>query len=145
MNPEILLSRLHGVRATGPASWRGNCPNGHTKARGTLAITQGEDGRILLMCFACHDTPAILGALGLELADLFPESIRDPSPEARQQAREAFKRNAWAAALRVLSREVAIVVCAAGDLRQGEPLEPDDHARLCLAMQRIDGAREVLA
>ena len=98
MNASLLLSRLEGVRRSGDG-WRANCSNGHAKARGSLSITEADDGRILLSCFACHDTPAILHTLGLEMADLFPERIRDPSPEARQRAREAFKRNSWTAAL----------------------------------------------
>lgn len=145
MSAELLLSHLHNVRATGPNAWRADCPNGHQHARGSLAVTVGDDGRVLLYCFACNDVQGILGAVGLELADLFPERIKDPSPEARQRAREAFKRNAWAAALRVLSREATVVLAAAGMLRQGRALTAEDDARLTLAMQRIDGARELLA
>lgn len=145
MSADILLSRLQHVRSTGPASWRADCPNGHQHARGSLAITQADDGRVLAHCFACSDVHGILSAVGLELADLYPERIKDPSPEARQRAREAFKRNGWAAALRVLSREATVVLAAAWMLRNGRTLTADDGARLTLAMQRIDRAREVLA
>lgn len=145
MSADLLLSRLQHVRGTGPASWRANCPNGHQHARGSLAITVADDDRILLTCFACHDTPAILAAVGLELADLYPERIKDTSPEARQRAREAFKRDGRRAALGVLSRECLVVLAAAGMLRQGLALTADDDNRLTLAMQRIDDARAVLA
>lgn len=144
MNVELLLSRLQHVRRSGN-HWRADCPNGHQHAHGSLAITVAEDGRLLLTCFACHDTPAILTALGLELADLYPERIRDPSPEARQRAREAFKRDGWRAALNVLGRESTCVMVAAGTLARGEPLNPDDYARLELAYKRIEDARAVLA
>lgn len=144
MNAAMLLSRLEDVRRSGDG-WRANCPNGHAKARGSLSIAEADDGRILLSCFACHDTPAILGTLGLELADLFPERIRDPSPEARQRAREAFKRNAWAAALGVLSREAGVVLLAARDTLAGKALSADDAERLTLAVDRIRHAREALA
>ncbi|SRR5579875_271314 len=123
MTAELLLSRLKHVRATGPASWRADCPNGHTKARGSLAVTESADGTVLLHCFACSDVHGILSAVGLEVADLFPERIKDTSPEARQRAREALKRTAWAAALRVLSRETCVVNAAAGWLRQRKTLE----------------------
>lgn len=145
MSADLLLPRLHNVRGTGPNSWRADCPNGHQHARGSLAITQGDDGRVLAHCFACSDTHGILAAVGLELADLFPERIKDPSPEARRAAREAFKRNAWAAALRVLSREACVVNAAAGWLQQRKELTDDDYSRLVLASTRIDQAREVLA
>lgn len=144
MSTDVLLSRLRGVRATGPSSWRADCPNGHQHARGSLAVSVADDGRVLLTCFACHDTPAILAALGLELADLYPERIRDPSPEARQRAREAFKRDGWRAALGVLGRESTCVLVAAGMLAHDEPLSADDHERLALAVERIGDAREVL-
>ena len=144
MNAAMLLSRLEGVRRSGD-SWRANCPNGHAKARGSLSVTEADDGRILLSCFACHDTPAILRTLDLEMADLFPERIRDPSPEARQRAREAFKRSAWVAALGVLGREAGVVLLAARDVLAGNVLRADDVERLALAEDRITRAREALA
>lgn len=145
MNAETLLARLEHVRKSGQASWRADCPNGHQHARGSLAITEGSDGTLLLHCFACGDVQGILTSLGLELRDLFPERIKDTSPEGRRQARAAFKQSAWAAALRVLSREATVVLVAAGMLRHGETMTPEDDARLSLAMQRIDDARAVLA
>lgn len=145
MSADILLSRLQHVRSTGPASWRADCPNGHSKSRGSLAITQADDGRVLLHCFACSDVHGVLSAVGVELADLFPGRIKDPSPEARQRARESFKGSSWAAALRVLSREACVVLAAAGMLRQGRALTAEDDNRLTTAMQRIDYARAVLA
>lgn len=143
MNSDLLLARLEGIRKHG-TGWRADCPNGHNKARGSLSITEADDGRILLTCFACHDTPGILAALGLELADLFPERLRDPSPEGRRAAREAFKRNAWGAALGVLEREAGVVNLAAHDLAAGKVLNQPDCARLLLAIERIEHARAVL-
>jgi hypothetical protein len=142
---DVLLGRLQHVRKSGPSSWRADCPNGHQRARGSLAITESDDGRILVTCFACHDTPAVLAAVGLELADLYPERIRDPSPEGRRRAREAFKQSAWAAALRVLEREATVCIVAAGMLRAHLALTHDDDARLATAMERIRDARAVLA
>lgn len=144
MNAALLLSRLDGVRRSGEG-WRAICPNPvHQHRKQTLSIGEADDGRILLTCFACHDTPGILGALGLEMADLYPERIRDPSPEARQRAREAFKRSSWAAALGVLGREARVVLLAAHDMMGGAALSADDMARLALAEGRIQRAREVL-
>lgn len=144
MSADILLTRLQGVRRSGDG-WRADCPNGHTKSRGSLSIMQADDGRVLLHCFACSDVHGVLSAVGLELTDLFPERIKDPSPEARQRARESFKRSAWGAAVRVLSYEATVVLAAAGTLRHGDQLTPEDDARLTLAMQRIEDARAVLA
>lgn len=145
MNATMLLTRLGGVRRSG-AGWRANCPNpAHTRVRSSLSVIEADDGRILMSCFACHDTTTILAAIGLEMADLFPERIKDPSPEARRAAREAFKRDGWRAALNVLGREAGIVAMAAHDLLAGKSLPPPDVARLALAEERIQRAREVLA
>lgn len=145
MNAALLLTRLDGVRRSGEG-WRAICPNPvHQHRKPSLSITEAPDGRILMDCFRCHDTRAVLGALGLELADLFPERIRDPSPEGRRAAREAFKRSSWAAALPVLARESFVVKLAAGDVLAGKVLPDADMQRLALAVDRIQQAREVLA
>lgn len=144
MSAAALLSRFENVRRAGDG-WRADCPNpAHSRVKGSLSITEADDSRVLLHCFACHDVHGILGALGLELADLFPERIRDPSPETQARAREAFRRSGWVAALGVLAREACIVLAAAGTLRQGQALTGEDDARLTLAMDRIGNAREVL-
>lgn len=143
MNAAALLARLDGVRQYGKG-WRADCPNDHGKARGSLAITEADDGRVMLHCFACSDTSGVLRALGMEMADLFPIRGKDASSEARKAAADAFKRNAWGAALSVLDRESAVVMIAASDMHRGVTLSPNDDARLLLAMERIARAREVL-
>jgi hypothetical protein len=143
MSAASLLSRLQGVRQHG-TGWRADCPNGHSKSRGSLSITEADDGRVMLHCFACNDTPSILRALSLEMADLFPERIKDPSPDARKAAAEAFKRNAWGAALGILDREATVVLIASNDVYNGKVLAPDDVNRVALAAQRIAQARAVL-
>ncbi len=144
MNASILLARLNGVRASG-SGWRADCPNGHTKARGSLSITEADDGRILLTCFACYDTPGMLASLGLEMADLFPERIRDASEAARKSAREPFKRDGWRAALPVLRRESTIVLIVGADLQKGKALSEVDMQRLDEAVERIQSAQAMLA
>lgn len=137
------LSLLKNVHSNG-TGWRADCPNGHDKARGSLSITEADDGRVLLTCFACHDTLGILASIGLELADLFHKPIKDPSPEARKAAHEAHKRAGWNAALGVLAREATVVEIAAHDLAGHKALSEADHTRLLLACERVHGAREVL-
>lgn len=144
MHIETLLTRLEHVKRNG-AGWRADCPVGHSHARGSLSLSEADDGRILLHCFACGNATDPLRALGLELADLFPDRIKDPSPQARREAREAFKRSSWAAALGVLARESVIVLIAARDLRAADVFAGEDADRLALAVERIEGAREVLA
>lgn len=143
MSATLLLSRLQGVRQRGNG-WRADCPNGHSNARGSLAITDSDSGSVILHCFACGDTRGVLRALGMELADLFPMRVKDASPEGRKAAADAFKRNAWGAALGVLHRESTVVLIAANDLHAGNALAFADMARVGMAAQRIAQAREVL-
>jgi hypothetical protein len=138
-----LLARLERVKQTGPGQWIARCP-AHQDKSPSMSVKQCDDGTILLHDFAGCSPSDILAAVGLELRDLFPERIKDTSPEGRRRARQAFKQGAWAAALGVLSREATVVGCAAGMLRQGHALTPEDDTRLTLAMQRIDDARAVL-
>lgn len=144
MTAAVLLSRLEGVRQHGNG-WRANCPNPvHSSVKGSLAITETGDGTVLLKCFACHDVSGILAAIGLELADLFPERIRDPSPEARQRAQQAFKASGWKAALGVLAHEATVVEVAAATIEAADVLTAAGSERLHLAIDRIHRAREVL-
>lgn len=138
-----LLPLLRDVRSTGRDSWAATCPNGHAH-KGGLSIREEADGRILLHCFKGCAPLAVLASVGLELADLFPERIRDATPEARRASREAFQRNAWQAALGVLGREANVCLIACGMARRGEVLAAEDFERLQEAEARIQSAREVL-
>lgn len=143
MGAQLLLDRLQNVRQYG-SGWRADCPNGHNNTRGSLSVLEADDGRVLIHCFACNDTLGVLRAIGLEMTDLFPERIKDPSPEARRASIEAFKRSAFAAALGVLDREATIVQIAATDTFTGKTLSAKDVVRVGVAAERIARSREVL-
>jgi hypothetical protein len=117
---DALLPRLDRVQH-GTHGWRADCPNGH-KTRGTLSVAQGDDGRLLLHCFAGCCASDVLAALGLSMADIQPQRLRDPSPEGRRAAREGFKLASVAAAAAVLEREAELLLIAIGDILRGEPL-----------------------
>ena len=69
MKIDAFLSRLERVRRSANG-WTARCP-AHDDATPSLSVTLGEDGRILVKCFAGCDLPAIVGALGVEVAELF--------------------------------------------------------------------------
>jgi hypothetical protein len=140
---DALLHRLERVQRSGQG-WRADCPNGH-KTHGTLSLAQGDDGRLLLHCFAGCSTADVLGALGLTLGDVMPERLRDESPEGRRTARERFRLASMTAAAGVIERETRIVHLAGCDLLRGEVLDAADVQRLGEAVERIEAAREVLA
>ena len=140
---DALLPRLERAQKAGNG-WRADCPNGH-KARGALSVTQGDSGAILLHCFAGCSAADVLGALGLTMADIQPQRLRDESPEARRQARERFRLASVSAAAGVIEREAHIVHLAGCDLLRGEVLDAADTQRLGEAVERIAAARGVLA
>ena len=74
---EKVLTKLENVKKT-PNGWEACCP-AHDDRHASLSIGMGEDGRILLNCHAGCDPEAIVSAIGLKLADLFP-----PSPRLRR-------------------------------------------------------------
>jgi len=76
MKIDDLLARLRDVRRSG-AGWTARCP-AHDDRRASLTIAEGDDGRVLLHCHAGCDTKAIVAALGLGLADLFPAKPAAP-------------------------------------------------------------------
>lgn len=143
MSADVLLSRLVGVRRAGTGH-RADCSNPQCLSKGAVSVATTDDGRILLHCFSCGDVPGILAAVGLGIADLFPERFHDPSPDGRRAAREAFRQAGWRAALGVLGREAAVTAIAAHDLAEGRALAGADHERLLTACARIDAARVLL-
>src|ERR1700674_294629 len=67
-----VLAQLKGVR-TSLRGWRACCP-AHADSEPSLSIGLGEQGQVLLKCFAGCSLERIVEASGLTLADLFPDS-----------------------------------------------------------------------
>jgi putative DNA primase/helicase len=65
------LERLSGVKESGEG-WRALCP-AHEDHRPSLGVAVGRDGRALLFCQAGCSLGAICNAIGLSVADLFPD------------------------------------------------------------------------
>ena len=80
-----VLARLQGVRQVGPSRWKALCP-AHSDHSPSLSVREAEDAKVLLHCWAGCSAEDVCQAIGLSLADLFPESSR--------QTRRAGKRKA---------------------------------------------------
>jgi len=77
---DLVLSRLsHVKRVSG--GYMARCPV-HDDKNPSLSITKGDDGRVLLKCFAGCSTEEIVKALGLTMADLFPPSSKPQKKKA---------------------------------------------------------------
>jgi hypothetical protein len=78
VNPlETLLAKLPDAKKAGNG-WSARCP-AHDDRRASLSISQGDGGTVLVKCHAGCDASAILAAVGLTLADLFPPKA-GPTP-----------------------------------------------------------------
>lgn len=73
MRYEEILSSFKVVSRSG-SSAKCICP-AHADKEASLSISKGRDGKTLIKCFAGCETTDILGAVGLELKDLFDEPI----------------------------------------------------------------------
>jgi hypothetical protein len=76
-----VLAKLPGAKRSGNG-WRARCP-AHEDEHPSLSVGVGRDGRVLLRCHAGCPLEAILAALGLSAADLFPPN---PAPSSRSSA-----------------------------------------------------------
>ena len=88
----VVLDRLRGRGLEPAASGNGYsvCCPAHEDRSPSLTIGIGDDGRVLLTCHAGCSLGAILEALGLEAADLFPAPALASSPR-RSSGRPAGK------------------------------------------------------
>jgi AAA domain len=82
---ETVLARLKGVR-TSLRGWVACCPAHHDREP-SLSIGLGDEGQILLNCFAGCSLDRIVEAMGITLAELFPNapSASESQPEQTQR------------------------------------------------------------
>jgi hypothetical protein len=138
-----LLDRLEGVITTGKG-WRARCP-AHGGKSASLAITEGDNGTLLVHCFTGCQTHDVLAAVGLQVGDLFVRrDLRTMTPAERSQLRQAALLPRWKVALNVLTTEAQILLIAANQLGDGLPLNDADLSRLRVSALRIMDAQDVL-
>lgn len=131
MRAEQFIGRMEKVRQTGPARWQACCP-AHEDKHPSLGVSEGDDGRVLVKCFAGCGIEAIVSAVGLTVSDLMPERL----PEHRYKPiRKPFPA---ADVLEMLRNETAIVWIAGCDMAKGGTLTPEEKTRLDLAASRIE-------
>ena len=135
MSADLLLSKLDGVKRTGQDRWLARCP-AHGDKRASLSIREVDTGAILVHCFAGCSVHEVVGAVGLELSDLFPPRAADPAHVGKPE-RRPFPA---ADILRAIGFEALVVACAASAMLAGEPFTQTDRDRLMLAVGRIQSA-----
>jgi hypothetical protein len=78
---EYVLNHLTGVRPS-MHGWVACCP-AHADREPSLSIGIGEHEQVLLKCFAGCSLDAIVQAIGMTVADLFPDSSATVSPDGQ--------------------------------------------------------------
>lgn len=140
MSAETLIARLEGVRQTGPGRWIARCP-AHQDRSPSLSIRETDDGRILIHDFAGCGAADVLAAVGLCLADLFPDRLADHLPAIRDRRHWHAAREA----LRTVDHDVLLIAIAAEAVAAGEVLSAEDRGHLTEAAIRLREARKVAA
>jgi hypothetical protein len=83
---EKMLAHLDRVKVVGHG-WSARCP-GHADLQNSLSVNEGQDGRVLLKCFAGCDINQILREAGLTMSDLFSDKRkRDEYPSLQHDNR----------------------------------------------------------
>jgi hypothetical protein len=78
---ENVLAKLSDPKKNGNG-WSARCP-AHDDRKASLSVGEGDDGTVLVKCHAGCDTSAIVEAIGLQLADLFPKTGAAPRPNGK--------------------------------------------------------------
>ena len=80
---DTLLARLQKVRKV-THGWTARCP-AHSDKHPSLSIDLGEQGQILLKCFAGCPLERIVEAVGMSVAELFPTTPTSPARQSNHQ------------------------------------------------------------
>jgi len=135
MSADNLLSRLDKVKRTGQGKWSAQCPS-HDDKGPSLSVSENDDGKILIHCFAGCSVHEVVGAVGLDLSDLFPPRPQDPAQVGKPE-RRPFPA---ADILRAVAFETMVVAMAGTALLAGQPMNAFDRDRLFIAVGRIQAA-----
>lgn len=129
---QIFLPKVQRVSET-PRGITASCPTALHKhgdrSRG-LRIKEAEDGKLLLTCGAGCSAESIVSAVGLTLADLFPAKEGTTKREAGRYVTRAM--------IDAVLLELWVLLVAASQMQQGEPLAPADRDRVKQAQDRVN-------
>ncbi len=141
---DLVLAKLdaHYLRPSGRDRWRACCPGHGGSNRSALSIGVGDTDAVLLRCWQGCDVEQIVGALGLDLADLFP-----PTPSNGHGAGPIRRRRLLTAgqALELLDHEITIALLCASDMARGETLDEPTRERLLQGAARVALLRDEVA
>ena len=139
MSIEKLISRLDGVKETRRGQYIARCP-AHEDGSPSLAIKDGDEGRVILHCFAGCETEDVLNAIGLTFADVMPERIGTEHSYKRMHKPFDVRQ-----VLATLDHESLVVAIIGADFLEHKEIDVDTWGRLGAAVQRINSTRAMCA
>jgi hypothetical protein len=128
---EQLLGFLSRVRQTGRGRWIACCP-AHDDVSPSMSLRETDDGVILLHCFAGCSAHEITAAIGLDMANLFPQRDEQHFHKGKHKAIPA------ADILLALRSELTVGYLILRQVRDGKPIQQKDLDRLLVAINRIE-------
>ena len=135
MHPRPVGRGYARLQPTGNDRWACRCPS-HEDRSPSLTIRVVPDGRILVHCFAGCSVHEVVGAVGLDLADLFPPPKQDLMHAVKPERRPYPATDI----LRAIAFEALIVAIVGTDILAGKALTVPERDRLHLAVSRIQAA-----
>ena len=130
-----LLSRLQRVKRTGPAKWIASCPTREDKSP-SLSVRELYDGTVLLHDHGGESVEAILAAVGLSFADLYPTQPGNFAKPTRRPFNASD-------VLSLMAFESSVIVLIACRVSKGMDEGDPDRNRLLEAARRLGNAAEV--
>ena len=129
----LVMNRLDSVVKRHNGGWMAKCP-AHDDKRRSLAVAVGRAGQVIANCFAGCTINEIAGAIGLDVAELFPRDRNDYTTQQRVWFSDRQ-------VLEALETDSLVVMIAASRVKAGEALPDEDLKFLSDAVVRIHEAR----
>ena len=110
-----------------------------------VAVTEAANSSVLMHAFCGHTPNEVLGAMGLQVADLFHRrDLRTMSPAERHQLRQSSMVSRVQAATTVLGFEAHVLLQAASKMGDGDLLDDAELTRMRVAALKVFDAQAVL-
>ena len=135
MSIDAFLSSLDGVKKTGANRYLARCP-AHDDRSPSLSVAEGDNGRTLIHCFAGCEPLDILNSVGMKFSHIMPERLDGVTNQGPVRNRILPRE-----ALEALDHEALVVAVIASDIQERRDIDNPTWARLSLAVQRINDAR----
>lgn len=127
MRAEELVERCDYSKQTGKGQWLCRCP-AHDDRSPSLSVKEGDDGRVLLHCFAGCGASEILDSVGLDYSSLFPDTDNHRYEPIRRREKPSQK-----------SYDEAFVECLENDMKAGKRLTKEHKEKYWMAKRRMRG------